>query len=149
MPQNPGSTFDCELTLQGPGVLQVPRELEDRLRAAGATRVAPVVAALPSAPELRGTDPVAVATLAVTSAGTLVMIIDTVRRWLADSRRGTAAPERAGQPEPPRVTSVTVLIDGDSLEIQEPLTSSEERLIQLFTERHTPRAAGPRAAEDA
>jgi hypothetical protein len=149
MRQDARSTFDCELTLHGPESPKAPRELEERLRAAGATRVSLVVAALPAAPDLRGADPVELTTLAVTSAGTLVMIIDTIRRWLADGRRAAAAPE---PPPTPRVTAITLTLDGDSLHIQEPLTSTEERLIQLFAERHTARGLPPAeqpAAEDA
>ncbi|GAB2917902.1 hypothetical protein GCM10022245_60130 [Streptomyces mayteni] len=96
------------------------------LRAEGATRVVPLVVARPAAGR-RAVDPVAVASLAVSFAGTLVAVVDVVRRWLAEGSRGNTVP------------SVRIVLGEDSLEITEPRTATEERLVEEFLRRHTPR----------
>ncbi|WP_216591157.1 hypothetical protein [Streptomyces brasiliscabiei] len=73
------------------------------------------------------------ATLAVTSAGALVAIIDTIRGWLSQER---STPAEDGTDAGGRVASITVIIGDDKVEIVQPSTAAEQRLVDAFVRRH-------------
>ncbi|MEV6591038.1 hypothetical protein [Streptomyces acidicola] len=127
----PGDVFACELVINGHVHANAPIDLAERLYDAGVARVVPIHTARPE-PGRRSADLVAVATLAVTAAGTLVGVVDTVRRWLAEERdrRATGGPDDEG------ATSISLTVDGDNVMITNPSTATEERLVELFVRRH-------------
>ncbi|WP_200308014.1 effector-associated constant component EACC1 [Streptomyces adelaidensis] len=110
-----------------------PTALGQRLAEGGAARVEPVHAARP-APGRRAGGVVEVATLAVTSLGTLVAIVDTIRGWLTEERN---APSGNGPDGSGGVTSITVIMGDDKMEIIQPSTAAEERLVEAFVRRHS------------
>lgn len=140
--RKPGGGFACELVLNGDVRADAPAALGRRLAEDGVARVEPVYAARP-APGRRSGGVVEVATLVVTSAGTLVAIIETVRGWLAGARNtgssggvtdgGTGAGDGSAG-----VTSITVVMGDDKVEIVQPSTAAEERLVEAFIRRHSP-----------
>ncbi|WP_127358790.1 effector-associated constant component EACC1 [Actinacidiphila soli] len=127
--RKPEGGFACELVLNGDVRTDAPTALGRKLSEDGAARVVSVYAARP-APGRRSGGVVEVATLAVTSVGTLVAVIDTIRGWLTGER--SAADGTDG------VTSITVIMGDDRVEIIQPSTAAEERLVEAFVRRHTP-----------
>jgi hypothetical protein len=135
--RKPDGGFACELVLNGDVRADAPAALGRKLFENGAAQVVPVYAARP-APGRRSGGVVDVATLVVTSAGTLVAIIDTIRGWLTGERHtpsgtGTGAADGTGG-----VTSITVIMGDDQVEIIQPSTAAEERLVEAFVRRHSP-----------
>ncbi|MEU8698001.1 hypothetical protein AB0C61_10040 [Streptomyces sp. NPDC048680] len=133
----PDGRFACELVLNGDARAEAGAALSRKLSENGAERVVPAYAARP-APGRRSGGVVEVATLVVTWAGSLVPIIDTVRGWLIEGRNappgsGTGPADGAG-----RVTSITVIMGDDQVEIIQPSTAAEERLVEAFIRRHSP-----------
>lgn len=136
----PDGKFACELVLNGDARAEATAALGRKLSENGAERVVPAYASRP-APGRRSGGVAEVATLVVTWAGTLVPIIDTVRGWLIEGRNapagnggnGTGPADGTG-----RVTSITVIIGDDQVEIIHPSTASEERLVEAFVRRHSP-----------
>ncbi|WP_226967369.1 effector-associated constant component EACC1 [Streptomyces phaeolivaceus] len=140
MEREPDGGFACELVLNGrDGNVRAgaPAALGRRLTEHGAVRVVPVYAARP-APGRRSSGMVDVATLAVTSAGALVAIIDTVRGWLSEERNAPAPDGADGADGAGRVASITVIMGDDKVEIIQPSTTAEQRLVDAFVRRHTP-----------
>ncbi|MDT0341979.1 hypothetical protein [Streptomyces litchfieldiae] len=121
--------MDCELALRGevpPGALEeLSRELYD---AGAATRVAPQWVG-PPPPGRRAGDFVEQATLAMSTAGSLVAIVDVVRRWLIEGRARRAA-------QHPAPSSVEIRIGDSVLVITEPSTDAELRALDEFLRRH-------------
>lgn len=146
--RKPDGRFVCELVLNGNARAEAPTALGRKLLEEGAAKkVVPIYVGEPALGRRSG-DLVEVATLAVTSAGTLVAVIDTIRRWLTGERNspsgntssgsvspgtGTGAADRTGG-----VTSITVVMGDDRVEIIEPSTAAEERLVEAFVRRHSP-----------
>ena len=139
--RKPGGGFACELVLNGDVRADAPASLGRRLAEDGVARVEPVYAARPE-PGRRSGGVVEVATLVVTSAGTLVAIIETIRGWLTGARNtgpgggtdgGTGAADGSAG-----VTSITVVMGDDKVEIVQPSTAAEERLVEAFIRRHSP-----------
>ncbi|WP_149829147.1 effector-associated constant component EACC1 [Streptomyces tailanensis] len=145
--RKPGGGFACELVLNGDVRADAPAALGRRLAEDGGARVEPVYAARP-APGRRSGGVVEVATLVVTSAGTLVAIIETIRGWLTGASRnagsgagtddggtggGTGTADGSAG-----VTSITVIMGDDKVEIVQPSTAAEERLVEAFIRRHSP-----------
>ncbi|MFF1677252.1 effector-associated constant component EACC1 [Streptomyces sp. NPDC058256] len=146
--RKPDGRFACELVINGDVRADAPAALGRKLFEEGAaSEVVPVYVAQP-APGRRAGDLVEVATLVVTSAGTLVAVIDTIRGWLtgqrnspsgsatsgsASSGNGTGAADGTGG-----VTSITVIMGDDRVEIIQPSTAAEERLVEAFVRRHSP-----------
>ncbi|MEI5519008.1 hypothetical protein WB401_27375 [Streptomyces brasiliscabiei] len=133
--REPDGGFVCELVLNTRGGrvrADAPDALSRRLTEGAAARVVPVYAAQP-APGRRSSDIIDVATLAVTSAGALVAIIDTIRGWLSQER---STPAEDGTDAAGRVASITVIIGDDKVEIVQPSTAAEQRLVDAFVRRH-------------
>ncbi|MFD7429151.1 hypothetical protein ACFV6Z_19215 [Streptomyces sp. NPDC059818] len=133
----PDGRFACELVLNGDARAEAGAALGRKLSENGAERVVPAYASRP-APGRRSGGVVEVATLVVTWAGSLVPIIDTVRGWLIEGRNappgnGTDPADGTG-----RVTSITVIMGDDRVEIIQPSTAAEERLVEAFVRRHSP-----------
>ncbi|WP_066954003.1 hypothetical protein [Streptomyces lushanensis] len=135
--RKPDEGFACELVLNGDVRADAPAALGRRLSENGAARVVPAYAARP-APGRRSGGVVEVATLVVTSAGTLVLIIDTIRGWLTEGRNASPAPGNGTDAaDASGVTSITVIMGDDRVEIIQPSTAAEERLVEAFVRRHT------------
>ncbi|MEV7426073.1 MULTISPECIES: effector-associated constant component EACC1 [unclassified Streptomyces] len=134
--RKPGGGFACELVLNGDVRVDAPAALGRRLFEDGAVRVVPVHASRP-APGRRAGGVVEVATLVVTSAGTLIAVIDTIRGWLTEGRNSPSG-SGAGGADGAGVTSITVIMGDDQVEIIQPSTAAEERLVEAFVRRHSP-----------
>ncbi|MFE7839425.1 hypothetical protein ACFU53_26235 [Streptomyces sp. NPDC057474] len=135
--REPDGGFACELVLNGDVGADAPAALGRRLTDDGAARVVPVYAARP-VPGRRSGGVVEVATLAVTSAGALVAIIDTIRGWLSEERNTPSGNRTGGTDGTGGVTSITVIMGDDKVEIIQPSTAAEERLVDAFVRRHSP-----------
>ncbi|MBO0913167.1 hypothetical protein [Streptomyces laculatispora] len=133
----PDGRFACELVLNGDARAEATADLGRKLSENGAERVVPAYASRP-APGRRSGGVVEVATLVVTWAGTLVPIIDTVRGWLIEGRNAPSGNGTGGADGTGGVTSITVIIGDDQVEIIQPSTASEERLVEAFIRRHSP-----------
>lgn len=135
--RKPDGRFACELVLNGDVRADATAALGRKLLENGAEQVVPAYAARP-APGRRSGGVVEVATLVVTSSGTLVLIIDTIRGWLTEGRHtpsgnGTGTADRTGG-----ATSITVIMGDDQVEIIQPSTAAEERLVEAFVRRNSP-----------
>ncbi len=121
--------MECELALDG----DIPPGAHDELTrmlydAGAATRVAPQWVGVPE-PGRRTGEFVAVATLAVTFSGTLVAVIDVVRRWLIEGRERRSGPR-------PGATTIVLKVDGRELTITEPSTDEQRQIIDQFLRTH-------------
>jgi hypothetical protein len=124
--------FQCEVALRGDSDDEAGPDLMRVLREEGASRVVPLaVGELELELELRQRSAGLVdgVMMAVTFGGTVIAIVDVVRRWLAER------PRHANQNNGSR--SVKITIDGETIEITEPSTLAEQRLVDLFIERHS------------
>ncbi|MFD9502520.1 hypothetical protein [Streptomyces sp. NPDC060035] len=135
--RKPDGRFACELVLNGDVRADASAALGRKLFENGAEGVVPVYAARP-APDRRSGGVVEVATLVVTSAGTLVLIIDTIRGWLTGERNTPSGNGSGGAERNGGVTSITVIMGDDQVEIIQPSTAAEERLVEAFIRRHSP-----------
>lgn len=135
--REPDGGFACELVLNGDVRADAPAALGRRLAEDGAARVVPVYGARPE-PGRRAGGVVEVATLAVTSAGALVAIIDTIRGWLTEERNRPSGNGRSETEGAGGVASITVIMGDDKVEIIQPSTAAEERLVAAFVRRHSP-----------
>lgn len=102
-------------------------DLGSTLMSAGAAQSAEVFRVRQPSPDKRPADLVEVAGLAVTFAGTLFQVVEVIGDWL---RR-----RRAAQDAEP-VHSVTVVIDGDRVEVTYLPTAPESRRLKDFLKRH-------------
>ncbi|WP_212914265.1 hypothetical protein [Streptomyces sp. TS71-3] len=126
--------LECEVVVREPADDGVADDLARVLREAGASRVVPLLVGEPE-PEQRAAELVNDVMVAVTFSGTVVTIIDVVRRWLSErSWRGDG-----DLSDGPRSVKIVVGAgrDRDSIEIINPSTEAEQRLIDLFIERHS------------
>ncbi|ONK12648.1 hypothetical protein [Streptomyces sp. MP131-18] len=121
--------MECELALGGDVPPGAHDELTRRLYDAGAaTRVAPQWVRDPE-PGRRAGEFIAVATLAVTFSGTLVAVVDVVRRWLIEGRERRSGARRG-------VTTIVLKVDGTELVITEPSTDGERQVLEHFLRTH-------------
>ena len=106
-------------------------DLRKALMKAGAGAVEPVRVRQPPS-DRRPAEVVGIVGLIVQSAGTLVLVIDTVRSWLGHKQVSSGAGA---------VPSITLVIDGDRVEITYPATLQEQRRLDVFVQRHGTGAA--------
>jgi hypothetical protein len=125
-----GDSVSLELVLDGAGE-QDAADLRNALMKAGAGAVEPVRVRQPPS-DRRPAEVVGIVGLIVQTAGTLVQVIDTIRGWLGHKQVSS----NSGA-----VPSITMVIDGDRVEITNPTTVQEQRLIDLFVQRHSIGAA--------
>lgn len=135
--REPDGKFACELVLNGDARADATAALSRKLSESGAERVVPAYATRP-APGRRSGGVVEVATLVVTWAGTLVPVIETIRGWLVEGRNAPSANGTGPADGTGGVTSITVIMGDDQVEIIQPSTAAEERLVEAFIRRHSP-----------
>ncbi|RFS86992.1 hypothetical protein D0T12_01670 [Actinomadura spongiicola] len=125
-----------DVTLPAGADVRVASDLRSHLLKSGAEAVEPVrVRHTPSrgrpGEAERPAELVEIAGLAVSFAGDLMQAIDVLGSWLGYRRNAGTDDDEERQ-----VTSIRLEIDGDVIEITNPLLEHERALVELFVRRH-------------